>query len=436
MADTQAVAYTLAQLLVDGRKAAGIINEDMNVFEVLSLEDKRKVWRAIKKIKPFPEDRRDHGWLCDWMKEMIDSEEADDEATESDVEKLLEATTEVTDAAELAAAANATVEATVTKAPEPVEEVTITHVVSADVARKVAEQSCILEFYQSEPTFRKKVSAASILSHSEVEGIANIDPTRLSVSKALIETAELRELLMHRRRFNRELKTMSLPGGLLTLAGGQYLVPLAYINKIKANIDTYVSVRGELLDRFEERYPSIIEHARAKLGDLFDESDYPPFHLLREAYTVQYKFVSNAVPEELKRVSDAIYKSESKRVLAECAGAAVEIEAALRQRMADLVEHFADKLGVDEATGRPKQLHGSVVASIKDFLATFQDMNLTGDAKLKDLVEQAKGLLGGADADQIRANPELRTRLKEGFAGIQEATAALVETRKRRVVLE
>ncbi len=476
---------TIAELLADPFETAALLYDDQEVFEQLNLSDMKAVYKMMKAHKPRPEKKKDHIWICDWLKETLDAAEIDFAAAirakmnapaavptpiepttitptdlNSDFTSGPENPNFVGDAAEVEPPFNIdfiehlvdkNVEAAVdqvmtdtfgdnsgiTTIPvEGPEEEELVQVVSSAVARQVAERSCILEFYQSEPTFKKKVSASSILDSSSEAGIAGIDPTRLSVSKALIETAELRELLMHRRRFNRALKQLSLPGGLLTLAGGQYLIPLALINEVKANIDQYIITRGELLERFGERYPSIIEHAKEKLGDLFDETDYPEFHLIRMAYTVQYKFVSNSVPEELKKVSDQLYKQESKRVLADCAGAAVEIEAALRKGFADLTEHLADRLSVDEATGRPRQLHSSVVDGVKQFIDTFQSMDLTGDAALGELVSQARSLIGGADADSVRSDPALREKLQQGFAKIQESASSLVETRKRKVILE
>lgn len=308
--------------------------------------------------------------------------------------------------------------------------------VPAETARRVAEGTCILQFYQSEPTFRKKVAALTILNSAVDPGIHDIDPNRLSVSKALIENAELNDLLMNRRRFNRSLKAMSLPGGLLTLAGGQYLIPLTLVDRIKELIDQYVATRVTLLTSFEERYPAIRQRAEEKLGDLFSEDDYPEFELIRQAYTVQYRFVSNAVPEELKKVSDRLYKAEQAKVLAECAGAAVGIEDALTKGFAEVVEHFADRLGVDETTGKPLQLHSSVVNKVKEFVNTFADMNVTGKGDLGALVAQAKELLGDTDADTLRADKDFRLRLQEGFTKIQQSATAMIDTRKRRVILE
>lgn len=462
---------TIAELLADPFETAALLYDDGEVFENLNLSDMKAVYKMMKSHQPRPEKKEDHSWICDWMKETLDAAEIDFAAsmrakmnapTPASVESVITLTDvnadftsgpenpnivgepsleEIADVFETIAEDDsptslATAETTDLMAAIQAPEEELVQVVSSEVARQVAERSCILEFYQSEPTFKKKVSASAIIDSSKEEGISGIDPTRLSVSKALIETAELRELLMHRRRFNRALKMLSLPGGLLTLAGGQYLIPLVLINEVKANIDQYIVTRGELLERFGERYPSIIEHAKEKLGDLFDETDYPEFGLIRMAYTVQYKFVSNSVPEELKKVSDQLYKQESKRVLADCAGAAVEIEAALRKGFADITEHLADRLSIDEATGRPRQLHSSVVDGVKQFIDTFQSMDLTGDAALGELVSQARGLLGGADADQVRSDPALRQKLKEGFEKIKDSASNLVETRKRKVILE
>lgn len=480
--DREFTAIPFAQLYADIPKAAEEMYEDFDHFLACTRSQQEQLFVAVKRWKCPPEFKDQKEWLVEYMKEEFDAQDEDGKGKQSPGSEIISPeldalVTTVLDpnvtSEEAVAAASAYVQSTTSggasTAPEEpdqsqvdppatsvepdivddtnhfsnaapggggVQQEPLVMAVSPEIAKAVAEKSCVFEFYQSEPTFKKKVAAAEILQSAEDPGIHDVKADRLSVSKSLIKAPELVALLMNRRRFNKRLRSFTLPGGLLTLAGGQYLIPLACVSHVKELVDEYIAVRKELLNKFEEKYPEIIEKAKTDLAGLFDESEYPPFDAIRSAYSVQYKFVSNSVPEELARVSQELYDKERERILTECSGAAVEIEDALRKGFAELVEHFADRLGNDSESGRPKQLHESVVKKVSAFLNTFQDFNLTGDGQLGELVQQAKQLIGTATAGDIREDEDFRAKLKQGFEQIKEASTKLVEVRKRKIVVE
>lgn len=314
----------------------------------------------------------------------------------------------------------------------PEQPVQITQTTSKSWAENLAKATCILEVHRSEPGFHKKIDSSIVLNGPN-EGV---DPKRLYVTKALVDNKEIKELGKHRTKFFDNLKAMSLPSGLLTIGNGQYLMPVALVKEIKAMIDTYLSERSALLDDFELRYPSIIESAKERLGPLFYAGDYPPFSVIRNGYSTSYRFVSNTVPEEIAKVSEAIYKAEQARILHLCEGEVDFIQNTLRERFLDLVEHFGSRLSADEGTGKAKRFHGSNIDHLKDFVATFKQMNLTGDVVLEELVTKAEALVTDVDPAKVRSDAEFRSELEKGFNDIKTAADKLVVERKRKVILE
>lgn len=304
--------------------------------------------------------------------------------------------------------------------------------VSQSMAEKIARETCILEVHRSEPGFQKKIDSSIVLNGPN-EGV---DPKRLYVTKALVDSKEIKELSKHRTKFFDDLKAMSLPSGLLTIGNGQYLISVAMVTQIKQMIDTYLSERSALLDDFEFRYPDIIKAAEERLGPLFNAGDYPPFAQIRSGYSTSYRFVSNTVPEEIEKISKEIYESEQKRILHLCAGEVDFIQNTLRERFLDLVEHFSSRLGADEETGKAKRFHGSNIDHLKEFVATFKQMNLTGDMVLEELVHKAEALVTDVDPTKVRTDAEFRAELEKSFNDIKTAADKLVVERKRKVILE
>lgn len=295
--------------------------------------------------------------------------------------------------------------------------------------KKVAENSCVLEIHVRQPGFKKKMRSDDFLDRSGNNG--HLDPDVLHVSKELIDRRELRDLKALKRNLVSYLASRTVPGGLLTLGNGQYLVPVARIDEIHETIQKFISDRKVLLDEFESRYPSIKEKAKEKLGDFYEEDSYPPFELLRSRYHTEYKFISNTVPEQLARVSQELYKKEAARIEQECAESAQEIRDALREGFKELISHFEDRLGKDDS-GKLNVFHASRVEKLKDFLETFADRNLTEDGELANLVSKANDIVSGVDIDSLRDDEAYREGIRNSFSEIKAHSDKLIVKKTRR----
>jgi hypothetical protein len=85
------------------------------------------------------------------------------------------------------------------------------------------------------------------------------------------------------------------------------------------------------------------------------------------------------------------------------AEASSEIQQVLRQSMADLVAHMAERLK-DGADGKPLKFKQSTVSNLVEFLSNFSFRNVTDDRQLQGLVGRARELLQGVAADDLRTN--------------------------------
>jgi hypothetical protein len=99
------------------------------------------------------------------------------------------------------------------------------------------------------------------------------------------------------------------------------------------------------------------------------------------------------------------------------AEASCEIQHVLRESMAKLVQHMADRLK-DSAEGKPLRFKETTVSNLVEFLTNFEFRNVTDDKELQTLVAQARQLLQGIKADDLRTTGELRTKVQHGMAGL------------------
>lgn len=430
------------KLFADIPAACQVLYDDIEHFTALPVDKMQRLYVQVRKHKPHPEFKDEHKYLLDQMKEEIEYKEDHPEIPETPGLGAIEQFESDARVAEKAAGPKVELVEDEDDASDlvdeliehPSEAVVIDDVLdgvrysvdswpkeivlparskaSSEVAEYIAEDSCIFEFYQSEPTLKKKVAVSELVGDGATTG--------LSVSKALIDAPELRSLFMHRRRFNKALAEYTLPGGPLTLAGGQHLVPLRAIPELKRMVVEYISLREALLEKFGASYSAIVENEKGRLGSMFNAKDYPPFEEYRAACSVHHKFVSNKVPDEIRLIDEGLFEQETARMHNDCAEAAAGIEFELRTRLIDQAELFADRLGNDPVTGRPKQLHSTVVDSVKGFFFSFSTFNLTRHAGLQHLADRGSGLIGRNTAESIRNSEPERIKLKEGFDKIRK----------------
>ena len=123
------------------------------------------------------------------------------------------------------------------------------------------------------------------------------------------------------------------------------------------------------------------------------------------------------MPDQLKGISQEVWEQERDKAAQRMAEASSEIQQVLRQSMADLVAHMAERLK-DGSDGKPLKFKQSTVSNLVEFLSNFSFRNVTDDLQLQDLVGRARDLLQGVAADDLRTSGDMRTRVQQGMAVI------------------
>lgn len=308
--------------------------------------------------------------------------------------------------------------------------------VSSQVAEKIAESTFVFEVHSRQPSFVKKVDSTRFMGVVDSKDKSGIDAERIVVAKRLVDRAELKAITKLWGQFIKSIKAHALPGGMLTLGNGQMLIPIEFLPFVREQLAKYLEEREVLIGELGERWTAIVADAQVKLADLFDASEYPSFDQVRQLYSTDYKYISNAVPENFERMSKEIYDQEKARVIAHCESAGALIHDTLRSRFGDYVVHLTDAVGIDEETGKVKRFQESTLEKMRDFIENFKVLNLTGDVELEGLVNQAQELIEGTDAKSIRTDEEIRARIEKGFENLKKQTSRFVKVKSRRVEIE
>ncbi len=251
------------------------------------------------------------------------------------------------------------------------------------------------------------------VSTSQIE--ADADKDLLRVSKHLLDSAELKAIGRFDGEIRRYLYNICLPFEI-----GIHLLPITALEVVEERLRRFATDRAELAKAFLAAYPTLCQDAAKRLRSLYSPADYPPLEDVSREFGFSWQYVSFGVPDQLKGISREVWEQERDKAAQRMAEASSEIQQVLRQSMADLVTHMADRLK-EGPDGKPLKFKQSTVSNLVEFLSNFSFRNVTDDQELQALVTRARELLHGVDADDLRTVGDLRARVQQGMAEIASA---------------
>ena len=191
----------------------------------------------------------------------------------------------------------------------------------------------------------------------------------------------------------------------------------------------------EVLDAaadLDEHFSELKSVARGRLGDLFDEADYPPS--LVGLFHLNWDFPSVEPPEYLQRLSPQLYAEECQRMQGRFDEAIRLAEQAFLKELSKLVDHLTERLsGI--ADGKPKVFRDSAVSNLNEFFERFQYWNVRSNEQLDELVARAQQVVQGIQPQQLRDNQGTRQRVASQLSGVQSVLDGLLVDRPRRNIL-
>jgi hypothetical protein len=248
------------------------------------------------------------------------------------------------------------------------------------------------------------------VSNSQVE--VDTDKSLIRVSKHLLDSQELREVANFDGEIRRYLYDTCLP-----FEAGIHLCPLPLLEQMEAQMRGFAARRQELVAGFLEAYPRLCQDAAKRLRSLYNPGDYPPVEHVRQQFTFLWQYISFGVPDQLREISTKIWQEEREKAAQVMAEAGHEIQQVLRTAMAELVKHMRDRLK-DGPDGKPLRFKETTVSNLVEFLGTFDFRNVTDDEELKALVDRARTILGGVDAEALRTTTDVRARVQQEMADL------------------
>lgn len=204
---------------------------------------------------------------------------------------------------------------------------------------------------------------------------------------------------------------------------GSRLLPMSNFMAYKEQLGVLETNYNALVDKFIDAYPNLIIAAAFQLGDLFDRTEYPEIHTLRNKFSMQYSFFP--VPQAGDFRID-INEEAKAEILSNCEKAYNDrLENAMKDAWARLHEcltRMSDRLQYDEVDeevdGRwekvlkPRVFRDSMIDNAKELVELLQHLNLTKDPQMEQARKDLKNILDRHNVDTLRGSYTAREAVK------------------------
>lgn len=281
----------------------------------------------------------------------------------------------------------------------------------------------------------KSFGTTRTLSQGQVAELmdgGNTDTTMLRASKKLLDAGHPTVKLLGRIR-SQILSTwrgMTLP----YTEPGVRLMPRNLVPEFEQRMGFLRDELTAAVAELEGVWPSLLDAAQERLGDLFDRSDYP--ETLDGLFSVVWSYPEVSPPTYLLTIDPGLYRREQRRISERFDHAVQLAEQAVTEEFASMVGHLAERL-TDDGSGERKVFRDSAVENLREFFGRFRQLPLSGDSsvRLEDLINQTQAILAGVRPSQLRDSGDLRHRIATDLAGVTSSLEAMLVERPRRKII-
>lgn len=190
----------------------------------------------------------------------------------------------------------------------------------------------------------------------------------------------------------------------------------------------------QAVENLEAVYVDLRALAKAKLGDLYNLSDYPA--TLSDEFGLDWDYPSIEPPSYLKDVHPELYEQEQQRIAARFEEAIRLTEEAMTAELSELVGHLCDQLTGAGGDGKPKVIRESALNNVQEFFAKFSTVGIRSNVQLEELAKKARDLVNGVDTKDLRKDGSMRADIAAKMAEVRAKVDGMVVVRKRAIMLE
>ncbi len=230
------------------------------------------------------------------------------------------------------------------------------------------------------------------------------DKKEMSLSKRIFRSDAYAECWKIASRTRDWLKSRSVPSPLKV---GTYLIPEQLVDAVNQRLTEAREEFNTAADAFAAEYPALIEQAKVRLLDQFDERNYLPVEVMRRRFWIERMFL-DFTPARPGSIDQQ----------AELTEAVSEIKVALRCGLLELVQRLSGMLGERADGKKKKRLSTKAVAAFTEWMDLLPARLVVDDAELKALADKAKAVMSGKSPADLRDIGAVREQTRKELEAV------------------
>ncbi|QDU82627.1 hypothetical protein Pla110_43880 [Polystyrenella longa] len=275
-------------------------------------------------------------------------------------------------------------------------------------------------------------TSKTLPASQQAEAAATFGASReyLSARKKLIDTRHpaYRQVSSIRTRIVSLWKGMTVPypdPGIRLIRRDRIEVFESEVQQLQEELQTAV-------EQLEREFGELKMIARQRLGELFNEEDYP--NRLENLFRIEVEYPNVEPPNYLQRLNPEVYEEECRRIEARFEEALELAEESFLQEFQQLVTHLSERLS-GETDGRPKVFRDSALTNLTEFLQRFRQLNIRSNAQLEELIDEVQEVTSGLSAHHLRSDRTVRETVRGQLEQVGEVLSDQLELRPRRQIV-
>ncbi len=214
---------------------------------------------------------------------------------------------------------------------------------------------------------------------------------------------------------------------------GMVFVPKEMISRVDGRLEGFKGEFNNTVEEFLGDYDRLREVASVQLGELFNEMDYPVD--VRSKFAFLWRFIILEVPNGKAGIlAPEVYEREKDKFIRTMEEARELGIQALREDFAGMIGRITERFSNGNGS-KPKIFKNGTVTNLYEFFETFKERNIFMDDQLAELVDRARGILGGHSAEAIRSNDDLKDSIRSGMEDVEKAMAEILSMPRRKIVM-
>ncbi|MFA6691550.1 MAG: DUF3150 domain-containing protein [Saccharofermentanales bacterium] len=190
--------------------------------------------------------------------------------------------------------------------------------------------------------------------------------------------------------------------------GGYRIMLKSFYDEYMREMAKFKEEYYDAVCQFLERYPLMREQAVEMLGDMYSLRDYPSESALKKKFdfSVSITPIPDSADSDLRAGMGEVVAREIETNISDRIQAATD--AAMRNlamRIFDTVNAMVDRLSAIDA-----KFKNSLIGNVRDLCDVFPHLNVAGDPKLNDLIEEVRYKLATQDPETLRNDADTRYR--------------------------